>query len=292
VFGGMVSVPGGAIGKVVRWSFEKQGLYQPTGAPTPVSTPGAPPDVDIYINDGYNGEYAYLEDFWENTNIWNLHAPNPSTTPVDHQTPFVAQTNYAYVYVSNRGTQAASNVVVSGYHCKPSAGLLWPDDWQAMTTPSITAPGTIAPGATVLVGPFQWTPSEIGHEWMLMSVSATGDLSNADPASGLPCAAGPTPHWRLVPFDNNIGQRNVAPVAGGGGVTGLMASFGPRHFWVNNPYGFEGRGETGGDPARLADSAWLGYRIRQSRRRFVHACRSRKPGSPPTAEARFGLLAL
>jgi zinc metalloprotease ZmpB len=54
-------------------------------------------------------------------------------------------------------------------------------------------------------------------------------------------ATGPTPHWRLVPFDNNIGQRNVAPVAGGGGLTGLTASFGPRHFWVNNPYDFAGR---------------------------------------------------
>jgi hypothetical protein len=241
VFGNMVSVPGGAIGKVVRWAFEQQGLYQPIGAPTPVSTPGAPPDVDVYIDDGFAGQYNYLEDFWENTNIWNLLAPNPGTTPADHQTPVVGQTNYAYVNVSNRGTQPASNVVVSGYHCKPSAGLLWPDDWQAMTTASVSVPGTIAPGATILVGPFQWTPSEIGHECMLMSVSATADLSNADAASGLPCAVGPTPHWRLVPFDNNIGQRNVAPVAGGGGLTGLMASFDPRRFWVNNPYGFEGR---------------------------------------------------
>jgi hypothetical protein len=33
-------IPGGAIGKVVRWAFEKQGLYQPAGAPTPVTTPG------------------------------------------------------------------------------------------------------------------------------------------------------------------------------------------------------------------------------------------------------------
>ncbi|MGA8495160.1 MAG: hypothetical protein WB764_06750 [Xanthobacteraceae bacterium] len=241
VFGSTVSVPGGAIGKVVRWSFEQQGLYQPPGAPTPVSTPGAPPDVDVYIDDGFAGQYNYLEDFWENTNIWNLLAPNPATTPADHQTPIVGQTNYAYVNVANRGTQAASNVVVSGYHCKPSAGLLWPDDWSAMTTASITVPGTIAPGATVLVGPFQWVPSEVGHECMLMSVSATGDVSNNDPASGLPCAIGPTPHWRLVPFDNNIGQRNVAPVAGGGGLTGLAASFNPRRFWVNNPYAFEGR---------------------------------------------------
>src|SRR6267378_4677708 len=185
VFGSTVSVPGGAIGKVGRWAFEQQGLYQPTGAPTPVSTPGAPPDVDVYIDDGFAGQYNYLEDFWENTNIWNLLAPNPATTPADHQTPIVMQTNYAYVNVSNRGTHPATGVVVSGYHCKPSAGLLWPDDWQAMTTASITVPGTIAPGAIVLVGPFQWTPSEIGHECMLMSVSATGDLSNADAASGL-----------------------------------------------------------------------------------------------------------
>jgi hypothetical protein len=229
-----------AIGKVVRWAFEQQGLYQPTGAPTPVISAGAPPDVDVYIDDGFSGQYQYLEDFWENINIWNLLAPNPATTPADHQTPIVGQTNYAYVTVNNRGTQAASNVVVSGYHCRPSAGLLWPDNWQPMTTASITVPGTIASGGSALVGPFEWIPSEIGHECMLMSVSATGDISNADPASGLPCAAGPTPHWRLVPFDNNIGQRNVAPVAGGG-LAGLVASFNPRRFWANNPYNFEGR---------------------------------------------------
>jgi hypothetical protein len=239
--GDIVSVPGGAIGKVVRWAFEKQGLYQPPGAPTPVATPGAPPDVDVYIQDAFAGQYDYLQDFWENTSIWNLLAPDPATTPADHQTPIVGQSNYAYVNVSNRGTQPASNVVVSGYHCRPSAGLLWPDDWQPMTTELIAVAGSIAPGATVLVGPFQWTPSELGHECMLMSVSATGDISNADLASGLPCAIGPTPHWRLVPFDNNIGQRNVAPVAGGDGLRGLMASFPPRRFWVNNPYGFEGR---------------------------------------------------
>ncbi len=232
--------PGGTIGKVVRWGFEKQGLYQPPGAPTPVSTAGAPPAVDVYVNDTYYGEYPFVEDFWENTNIWNVLSPDPSTTPADHQTPIVGQTNYAYVYISNRGTQAADNVVVSAYHCRPSAGLTWPDDWQAMTTASIAVPGTLNPGSQVRVGPFEWTPSEIGHECMLMSVSATGDLSNADAASGLPCASGPTPHWRLVPFDNNIGQRNVAPVAGGGGITGLTASFGPKRFWANNPSGSAG----------------------------------------------------
>jgi hypothetical protein len=113
VSGGTVSVPGGAIGKVVRWAFEQQGLYQPIGAPPTVTTPGAPPAVDVYIDNDSAGQYDYVEDFWENTNIWNLLAPNPNTTPADHQTPVVGQVNFAYVKVGNRGTQAAHNVVVN-----------------------------------------------------------------------------------------------------------------------------------------------------------------------------------
>ena len=40
----------------------------------------------------------------------------------------------------------------------------------------------------------------------------------------------------MVPFDNNIGQRNVAPVAGGGGPAGLLASFHNRSFAARNPF--------------------------------------------------------
>ena len=40
-------VDGGAYGKVVRWSFEKQGLYQAQGAPRPFTTEGEPPAVDV-----------------------------------------------------------------------------------------------------------------------------------------------------------------------------------------------------------------------------------------------------
>src|SRR5262249_16816407 len=45
-------IPGGTVHKMIRWAFEKQGLYQPPGAPVPVATAGAPPDVDVYIDDG------------------------------------------------------------------------------------------------------------------------------------------------------------------------------------------------------------------------------------------------
>jgi hypothetical protein len=201
-----------------------------------VTTPGAPPDVDVYVDDGRGGEYPYQQVFWENTDIWNRLNPDGGLT---HETPIVGVSNYGYVRIKNRGTQAASSIVVSGFHCRPSTGLTWPDDWQAMTTASVNVTGTLAPGALVVVGPFEWVPSEIGHECMLMSVSADGDMSNIDPAGALPCAAGPTPHETLARFDNNIGQRNVAPVAGGGGLRGLIESFVHRQFWNNNPYNRE-----------------------------------------------------
>ena len=52
---------GGVYWKVIRWAFEKQGLFQPPGAPVPVVSEGAPPPVDLYIEDGRHGEYPYLQ---------------------------------------------------------------------------------------------------------------------------------------------------------------------------------------------------------------------------------------
>lgn len=231
--------PGGTHRKVLRWSFERQGLYQPSGAPTPVTAPGAPPAVDLYIDDGRGGQYApYLENFWETTDIWNLTAPNPATTPADHTTPVLDVPNFCYVRVRNRGTSTASNVVVRAYHNRPSTMLMWPGDWQSMTTAELPATGSpalgVPPGGMVTVGPFEWTPRVEGHECLLAWVTNADDRANADSATLLPCATGPTPHWRLVPFDNNIAQRNVAPMPGGGRSAGLRAAFANRTFFVDN----------------------------------------------------------
>ncbi len=54
-----------------------------------VTTAGDPPDVDVYINDGRNGEYSFQWNFWNTTDIWNLTAPNPATVPGDHETPIL-----------------------------------------------------------------------------------------------------------------------------------------------------------------------------------------------------------
>jgi hypothetical protein len=118
-------------------------------------------------------------------------------------------TNYAYVKIKNRGTQPANNVVVKAFHADPAAGLVYPNDWHAMTTPQLSGPVVAANNAVeIVVGPFEWTPSGAGHQCMFMVVSASGDpsnVSNLSPGESIP-------EWRLVPHDNNIGQRNVTAV--------------------------------------------------------------------------------
>jgi hypothetical protein len=247
---------GGTFHKVIRWAFEQQGLFQPPGTPGPVTTPGAPPAVDVYVDDGRGGGYGYQPVHWECTEIWN-RLTQAGGTPADHETPVVGQTNFAYVRVRNRGTGPATGVVVRGYSADPGVGLTWPGDWTPMQTAQITVPGSIPSGGATVVGPFAWVPDTVGHECMFMEVSANGDLSNIDPATFFPCATGPTAEWRLVPFDNNLAQRNVCPVPGGGGADGLLTGFAARSFTVHNPLPTAARMEVRAElPALLADRGW------------------------------------
>ncbi len=193
--------PGGAWHKVIRWSFEQQGLYQPPGAPTPVAQPGAPPDIDVYIDDGRAGAYApYLPNFANTADIWNRHFPDGG---VGHEEPLAGFPSYAYVRVRNRGTQPATDPAVKLFQADPASGLAWPGAWTPAATPQLAAAGPLPPGGQAVVGPFGWTTPTAGAISLLASASATGDPSNADTVNG------PLPHWRLVPFDNNLAQRDV-----------------------------------------------------------------------------------
>ena len=224
---------GGAYNKVIRWAFEKQGLFQPPAAPTPVVSAGAPPTVDVYINDGRNGEYEYKYDHWNNTSVWNRNSADGGTT---HQSAILGATNYVYVKIKNRGTAAASNVVVKGYHCLPGAGLTWPTDFVQMTPLAGIPIASIGPNNTeeVIVGPFEWTPNAnvYGHDCLLMIASAEGDPSNVDNFT----AGESIEEWRLVPHDNNVGQRNVQLVPGGGGMEGLMRGLHEHIFFAGNTF--------------------------------------------------------
>ena len=201
---------GGAWHKVIRWSFEKQGLFQPAGAPTPVTTPGAPPAVDVFINDGRNGVYEpYLTNIGASPGVWNRLAADGGTT---NQEPAAGVTNYLYVRVNNRGTLAASGVSVKCYQGNVGSALMWPANWTPLTTASLPGPN-IAAGGNAVIGPFQWTPAAAGPVSVLASVAATGDASNADTVNG------PISNRRLVPNDNNIAQRDFT--ASGAAVAGI-----------------------------------------------------------------------
>ena len=228
---------GGAYHKVIRWAFERQGEYQTplvsVGGPLDgtITSPGKPPEVDVYIDDGRDGEYPFQEVHWHTTTIWNRRSPDGIDT---HEEPELGTTNYVYVKIRNRGTQQAQNVVVKGYHTKPGAGLNWPADFTPFSTASISV-GTLNPNKLEekLVGPFEWIPhiNAYGHDCLLMVVSADGDAANVDNFT-----AGETiPEWRLVPNDNNIAQRNVNPVPAGGGEQGLLAGLQGVGFLVGNP---------------------------------------------------------
>ena len=191
--------PGGAFRKVIRWSFEKQGLFQPPGASQPVMAEGAPPEVDVYIDDSRAGVYLpFLDDFRGAPEIWNRRADDGGTT---HQLPTIGTVSFAYARIRNRGTEPATGVVVRAFQSKIPSAAVWPTDWKATTTPRIALAAPIPPGGETVVGPFRWTPQFEG-ESLLVSVNAAGDLSILETV-----VAGPILNSRLVPLDNNIAQR-------------------------------------------------------------------------------------
>jgi zinc metalloprotease ZmpB len=190
---------GGAYHKVIRWAFEVQGLFRPPGAPT--TDPGAPPQVDVYIDDGRAGTYGpYLAVFTNTADIWNRQFPDGGTS---HEEPLAGFPSFVYVRVRNRGTASATDPSVKLFQADPASGLGWPGAWTPAATAQLAAAGSIPSGGQTIVGPFSWSPASPGPIGLLASAAATGDASNADTISG------PIEHWRLIPNDNNIAQRNI-----------------------------------------------------------------------------------
>jgi len=224
-------VTGGAYKKVIRWAFEKQGSYQPAGAVAPFTTAGAPPTVDVYFEDGRGGEYPFQANHWQNMSIWNR---NVADGGLAHQNANDGATNYMYGKVKNRGTSAAANVTVRAYHSLPGAGLTWPTDFVEMTPvgglPIASVPANNA--LELMVGPFEWEPNlnVYGHDCVLMIASVAGDTSNVDSFTGTETIQ----EWRLVPNDNNIAQRNVTVLPGGGGPEALIAALDGAPFFAGN----------------------------------------------------------
>lgn len=196
---------GGALHKVIRWAFEQQGLYQAPGVVKgDVRLPGAPPPVDLYIEDGRQGAYEYAG-IDPAPGIWNRVEAHSGSV---HEPPVPARRDHIYVKVRSRGVKVARDAVVRCFTCRPESPHSWPSDWVPLLTPELPC-ADIAPGGAAVAGPFPWQPDSEDHACVLAYVSAPGDLSNADLASALPCATGPIPAWELARLDNNTALRQM-----------------------------------------------------------------------------------
>lgn len=201
--------------------------------------------VDVYINDGRRGGYGsvstndafneklWLDTWWETQDLWVTVTPYPDAAsqqagdPGDHVEPPVGRVAYLYVRVKNRGTDATGSgpVTVKAFHADPTIGLTWPDNWLPMNTASLPVANVLpGPASAVVVGPFPWTPSVVGHECVLAVVECARDRAISQDLA----ASDHIPDGGMVPFDNNIAQRNLVPTSAKVGGTGK--------FVVRNPF--------------------------------------------------------
>lgn len=197
-------------------------------------------NVDAYINDGRNGGYGsltgndlftenlFLDNYWSTQDLWVKVVPYANDTdqqngdPGDHVEPPVNSTAYLYVRVKNKGGSDSGPVTVKAYHSDPTIGLVWPMDWTPNDTPSLNL-GNIPAGGKHVFGPFPWTPTHVGHECVFAIVECGNDHAVTQDLAPMTTVASSD----LVPFDNNIAQRNLYPTAAKGKMI--------RGFWVSNP---------------------------------------------------------
>ena len=111
-------------------------------------------------------------------------------------------------------------------------GLIWPADWAPMTTPLITGPGPLASGGTMQVGAFEWTPTTVGHECLLMIVEHAGRPQRRRRRRRHGLGLDPALAARSARQQHRAA--NVAPVSGMNRAS-LIESLGERWFEIVNP---------------------------------------------------------
>lgn len=196
---------GGMVHKVIRWAFEQQGLYRGTAAGTQ-DEPGRATAIDIYVDDGRAGTYAYSAHWHALPDVlWICSTPDCSAPG---EQPIPERVNYVYVALRNRGDQTARAASVDVFAAFGDAAETWDATsglWQKLQ--GSNAGKDVESGYSVIFGPFEWRPRADVKNALLVRATVTGDQSNIDDYSTLPCAVGPVPVADLVRADNNLGYR-------------------------------------------------------------------------------------
>ena len=194
---------GGTLHKVIRWAFEQQGLYAADDPRTVVEDVGLPPPVDVYIP----GQGERAKGGYETVASLSAQASEPPGWTTSSEGISLVQGGLSVV-VANRGRAGAGAVRLAAWSRKLGKQS---GPWRHLAPPAGPLADIPANGRrSFIVGP----PQGAGEHEVLVMVSARGDLSNLDPASGLPCAAEAPPRspdalFDLVANDNNLGLRRV-----------------------------------------------------------------------------------
>ncbi len=188
---------GGRVHKVIRWAFERQGLYATDDPEATADRHGQPPAVDVYIADrrpvaklhADPGGYAPVPLRWVGRALW-LAAPGA----------VLLKGNRLTVRVGNRGAATAVGVslrVWMGWDGK--TGLI---DWKD-ATPALTTNSSIAANSNAVVMSVPLNDKQTQRpQWALVSADAPADPSNLPLGASPP--SGKEELLELIASDNNL----------------------------------------------------------------------------------------
>jgi len=142
---------------------------------------------DHLTDDGSVPSNPYGEAWWDSPDIW---VRNQQDGVERHQNPKGCQTNYVYVKVRNRGNATMTGIEIDLYWAAGAAAIPWPGGWTYIGTATIAS---LSPGQ-IRTASVPWHPTRSGHYCFLARIHAAQD---------------PVTHEGLVPFDNNLCQKNV-----------------------------------------------------------------------------------
>jgi hypothetical protein len=201
---------GGCLHKVVRWAFERQGLFATACPNKNVEGPGLPPAVDLWVMDrrpnAKDGGYEQV------TLEWPRMQPEPDWFADPREGVWEDASGNIHVIVRNRGTRDATDVAVRAWLAPAGPGpLQWHPlgDHRLATVPS----GGCAPACIAPSGEKHYLLAD--KHYLLVEVSASEDASNLDERTRLPCAARKPPDQPeavrdLVANDNNLALRLIS----------------------------------------------------------------------------------
>jgi len=203
---------GGCVHKVMRWAFERQGLYATDDPLKTVEGVGKPPAVDIFIANARPRDHGAPPP--EDGGYWPVPLRWSKTDQPWHASDagIKLRAGRLVVTVRNRGAQPAQAVSVVCWlwpaATAPAPAPTFTSAWVATAAPSQNVP----PGAAVDFEFAPGVPLTGAKRYFVFAVATcAADRANLDPASGQPCASIDTPLLDLVANDNNLGLR-ILPI--------------------------------------------------------------------------------